>query len=243
MRTLWNVVSFLAVVHLLALVMFVAWLWRSDRLDAARIHEFREILSTTTGNPAQRDRLAAEAAARLRMEQEDEARRRDPPLPSAENVSVQYRTQQAGQLAARHVDDTRQQLQRQIDLTAQQMREQRGELEAQRQALAGDAAAAAREEKQQMDRAVKLLESLPPKQAKMKLVELVRSNRMDQAVAYLNAMNQRSAGKVLSEFKTDLENPLATELLERIRTLRLSKAAAGPEPGNAQPATTAALSP
>ncbi len=243
MRTLWNVVSFLAVVHLLALVMFIAWLWRSDRLDAARIQEFQEILSTTTGNPAQRDRLAAEAAARLRQEQEDEARRRDPPLPSAENVTVQYRTQQAGQLAARHVDDTRQQLQRQIDLTAQQVREQRAELEARRQALAGDAAAAAREEKQQMDRAVKLLESLPPKQAKMRLVELVRSNRMDQAVAYLNAMSQRSAGKVLSEFKTDLESPLATELLERIRPLRRAKGAAGPEPGNAQPAATAAISP
>jgi hypothetical protein len=243
MRTLWNVVSFLAVVHLLALLMFAGWLWRTQRLDGARIQELRSILSTTAGETRRRERDAALEAEWIRKQQEDEARRRTPPLPSGENVSVQQRTQQAAQLASRHVDDTRQQLQRQIDLTAQQLREQRAEVEAQRQALAGDAAAAAREEQQQMDRAVKLLESLPPKQAKMRLIELCRTGRMDQAVAYLNAMRERSAAKVLAEFKTDLDNPLATELLERIRTLRLPRGAAAPEPGNAQPATAAALGP
>ena len=45
MKTLWNIVSFLAVVHLLALVMFVGWLWKSGRLDGARIDELREMLA------------------------------------------------------------------------------------------------------------------------------------------------------------------------------------------------------
>ena len=57
------------------------------------------------------------------------------------------------------------------------------------------------------------------RQAKGKLIELVNTGRKDQAVAYLDAMNLRNAGKVLAEFKTAEENKLATELLERIRTL------------------------
>ena len=46
-------------------------------------------------------------------------------------------------------------------------------------------------------------------------------------MVYLDAMNQRAAGKVLAEFKTDQENKLATELLERIRTLGLRSAGTG----------------
>ena len=37
MKTAWNIVSFLAVVHLLALLMFAGWLWQTDRLDGGRI--------------------------------------------------------------------------------------------------------------------------------------------------------------------------------------------------------------
>ena len=37
MKTLWNIVSFMAVVHLLALLMFVGWLWRTERLDRGRV--------------------------------------------------------------------------------------------------------------------------------------------------------------------------------------------------------------
>ncbi len=40
-------------------------------------------------------------------------------------------------------------------------------------------------------------------------------------------MNPRLAGKVLKEFKTEEENRLATELLERIRTLGLPDGQAG----------------
>ena len=47
MKTLWNIVSFLAVVHLLAVVMFVGWLWKSGRLDEARVGELREMLAMT----------------------------------------------------------------------------------------------------------------------------------------------------------------------------------------------------
>jgi len=36
MRTVWNIISFLAVVHLLAVALFIGWLWQSQRLSAER---------------------------------------------------------------------------------------------------------------------------------------------------------------------------------------------------------------
>ena len=243
MRTLWNVVSFLAVVHLLALAMFGGWLWRTHRLDAGRLREVRSILATTVEQQQDRERLAGEEATRLDQQQQDDARRRNPPLPSVEKVNAQHRFQEAQQRAVRQVDDTRQQLTAQLELVQQQVREERSVLAAERQKLTVNAAASQQHQEEQMAKAVGLLESLPSRQARQKIVELVGSGRMDQAVAYLNAMNQRLAGKVLAEFKTDQENKLATELLERIRKLDLSKAGPGPDASNAQPASFAAGKP
>ncbi len=45
MRTLWNAFSFLAVVNLLALILVIAWLGYSDRLDRDRLEAMRDLLS------------------------------------------------------------------------------------------------------------------------------------------------------------------------------------------------------
>ncbi len=49
-------------------------------------------------------------------------------------------------------------------------------------------------------------------------MELVGTGKMDQAVAYINAMDDRKRGKLLGAFKTPVEQKLATELLEQLRT-------------------------
>jgi hypothetical protein len=66
--------------------------------------------------------------------------------------------------------------------------------------------------------AVRQYEQVPPKQGKRMIMELVVMGQVEQAVAYLDAMNVRAAGKILKEFKTDEEIKLATELLEKLRT-------------------------
>ncbi|MCL4211512.1 MAG: hypothetical protein KJZ68_12725, partial [Phycisphaerales bacterium] len=71
---------------------------------------------------------------------------------------------------------------------------------------------------EQFQRVVRLLETIPATQARDTLVELMRGGQIDDAVAYLNAMKPFAASKVLRAFKGD-EQPLATELLQRIRTL------------------------
>ena len=94
------------------------------------------------------------------------------------------------------------------------------------------AAEVSRKADEQFAKTVKLLESLPPKQAKQTIVELLSTDKADQAVAYLNAMKPRLAAKVLGAFKTTAENKLATVLLEQLRTFGLP--ADGPDDaGNA----------
>lgn len=47
MKSLWSVVSFLAVVHLLALLGFLGWMYGSDRLSLERVRTVRELFAMT----------------------------------------------------------------------------------------------------------------------------------------------------------------------------------------------------
>ena len=228
MKTLWNVVSFLAVVHLLALIMFGAWLWQTDRLDGDRIGELRSMLATTIPEARATSAQAQRDAQALRERQELEARMADPPLPSTARIDQLAEARQDSRRTDRHLENVRRQLLQQYELASQQLEQERRDLDTQQEGLQeGLAAAEAQRSDTQLTKAVKLLESLPPKLAKLRIVELVNGGRTDQAVVYLNTMNQRAAGKVMAEFKSDAENKLATELLERIRRLGLRQPEAG----------------
>ena len=50
MRVLWNMLSFLAVVNLLALAMVAGWLWKTDRLDRDRLERLRALFAQTITN-------------------------------------------------------------------------------------------------------------------------------------------------------------------------------------------------
>ncbi len=220
MKTLWNIVSFLAVVHLLALVMFVGWLWKSGRLDSARVDEFRAMLAMTIPEAQAAADRAAQEAALDRQELAEENLRRNPGLPSGDRMRTIADARQSEQRSVRRINDVKAEYARQMAQAQARIDEQRDALEARQRAI--DSGAAGERERQSADqlrKAVKLLESLPPKQVKRQIVELVNSGSKDQAVIYLDAMNQRIAGKVLAEFKTDEEVKLAKELLERVRTL------------------------
>ena len=220
MKTLWNIVSFLAVVHLLALVMFVGWLWKSGRLDGARIDELREMLAVTIPEAEAAAARAAGEAALRQQEMAAENLRQNPGLPSDLRVRAITDARQSEQRAVRRLSDVKAELARQMVQAQARIDEQQAALESERRAI-DDATAGEREQRRadQLKKAVKLLERQPPKRIKRQLIELVNSGSKGQAVIYLDAMNQRIAGKVLAEFKTDQEVKLAKELLERVRTL------------------------
>lgn len=61
MRTLWNAIAFVAVVNLLALIFAGGWMWRSGRLDRARIEAARDIFRVPIAEEAAADDAAAQA--------------------------------------------------------------------------------------------------------------------------------------------------------------------------------------
>jgi hypothetical protein len=62
MRTIWNVIAFMAIVNLLAIVFAAGWLQWSGRLDRDRMEEVREIFRRPIADETA-ERLAAEEAA------------------------------------------------------------------------------------------------------------------------------------------------------------------------------------
>ncbi|MCH8164181.1 MAG: hypothetical protein IH889_01085 [Planctomycetes bacterium] len=222
MRTAWNVFSFLAVVHLLAIAMFIGWLWHTDRLDSARLQDIQAMFAMTVPQAQAAAELAAQEAEAQRQQQEQQFRRDHPDLSSRARLQLIAETQQEADRSMRRLDDVKKQLVQQLAIAAQQADELQAQVDAERRSwLQSIEAERKRRADTQFTKAVKLLEALPPKLAKTKIVELVDSGKISQAVAYLNEMNQRAAGKLLAQFKTDEENRLATELLERLRTFGL----------------------
>lgn len=236
MKTLWNVISFLAVVHLLALAIFIAWLWNSKRLSLERVHDVREMFTVTVADAkAATAKAAAEAQAEhdKKIQQEKDAH---PPLDSAMQIQSVSLIQQQEEQSRRRLEDEKKTLAQQLAAATGQLDQKRADLDRQRVAwenLVRDD----RQRKQdgQFLQTVKQYEQVSPKQGKKMIVELVNQKQIDQAVAYLDAMNARAASKILKEFKTDPEITLATELLEKLRTFGVgaTKEAEKPPPAPA----------
>ena len=64
MKTLWNVLAFMAVVNLLAMAGFVGWLWQSQRLSVDRLEQVRELLKLTIPEQEEADEIKPQAISR-----------------------------------------------------------------------------------------------------------------------------------------------------------------------------------
>lgn len=236
MKTLWNAVSFLAVVHLLALIMFALWLWQSDRLSVERIEQARSLFASTIADA----QVAAEEAEReAQVEREaarEEAMRANPPVSSEARMQQISWIEELESRAARRLGDEHALLIAQLEGSLEQLVQREEAFRARQEAWeASVEAERARRESEQFAKAVRQYESVPPRQGKSMLIELIDAGSMEQAVAYLDAMNARAASKIISEFKTEKEITLATELLERLRKLGLDmEPSQTQEPDNAR---------
>jgi hypothetical protein len=233
MKTLWNITSFLAMVNLLALVMFGGWLWQSGRLDRERVHAIRDMLSPSDENAALEEARGVVSEEGAAVEGGEETRRATPALPSGMQVNQLSAMNTREVLTLRRLEDEKNMLVEQLRLQSQKMREEREAFDAVRAAWE-QATKADRDRKsdEQFKKTIDLYQSVPAKQAKSMLVELVDRGQTRQAIAYLDAMDTRTAAKILRELKTDTENELATELLEQLRTFGVA-AGVTKESGNA----------
>ncbi len=231
MRTIWMLISTLAIANLLALAGFVGWLQASGRLSPERLQRLREVLAPTVAaeDAAEQMKLIEAQAAAAKAQEDSKAGRA--PLTAEQRLLLTH-TQ---------IDVTTQQQQRvqreTADLIATLLQE-RTELERQRAEFQAQVEEfntrrnkiIEQEGSEQFRKAVALYGSLKPAQARTMLDALIKGGQTDQVVAYLNALQARTASKIISEFERD-QPQLAADLLERLRQRGTEFAGARPPEG------------
>lgn len=208
MKTLWNVIAFFCLVQILTILSLAAFGWHSGRLSRERLVRIREILLEP-----------ARGASNI-----DEARETGQIEPTRTGDAMRTlvaldRVEQEERLAARRLRDEHSQLSSLLDQRFAALERAEAQLAADRVAWEQQVAALrAAQDDEQFARTTRLLGELPAKQSKLQIVELVNAGGTELAVAYLNAMNARTAGRILREFKTPDEVRMAADLLDRLRT-------------------------
>ncbi|MHC4946882.1 MAG: hypothetical protein ACYTG1_01275 [Planctomycetota bacterium] len=235
MRNLWNALSFVAMVHLLAIALFGGWMWRTERLSRERVETVRSLFAVSV---PEAERRAEEAAAEAAIPEDAEASTDG--RSAARRLADAFADHESREQAIRRLKDEKRLLLEQLERQSTDIDEERAAFERERSSwLAATDLERQQRTDEQRARAVSMLEGLPPKQAMAHLVALSSDGRMDQAVAYLNDMSPRVARKVLAQFRTDAESRLATELLERIRTLGMEAGGSGGTEAAPEPAPDA----
>ncbi|MFO0828876.1 MAG: hypothetical protein U0572_12110 [Phycisphaerales bacterium] len=235
MKTLWNLVSVIAVVNLLAVAGLVLWLVGSGRVDRDRFVAVKELLAAPRAEP-----LVKTVATKPADESRDIT-------PTEARISAQDRAERQLALNLRRLHDEREQLAKSLSDGEKDLASRVKSFETERKTWE-DATSQMRKDAtgEQFRKAVKMLESVTAKQAKDWLLDLCSAGATDQAVAYLDAMSPYKAANVMKTFKTDTENKLATDLLERLRQrtpdARLKNAATA-APSNADASDASSDSP
>jgi hypothetical protein len=220
MKTLWSIVTVMAVANLLALGGFVGWLGGTGRIDESRLRELRELFAPTVADAA-----AARAAAELEAGQEaDQARRQErltnPPLTAS---AILASREIAADAAAQEVLRVRQEVrerQAELQLEAERLSEERAAFiaerdawqsrrDAERQRVAGE----------QFTQLVALFSTLKPREARDLILEMEARGERADVVRLLDALEVRAAAKIVSELRTPEQRRLASELLARLRDL------------------------
>jgi hypothetical protein len=228
MNSFLKLVIVLAAAHLLAVAGFFGWLAASGRIDAARLERLRELFAKPVAVEAKERREAEAKAAEAATDAELMQRLRELPLASADRSETGSRAEERIELGLRACENLEQQI--------------RGFEERKAAWEASIAADKERETDEQFRKAVRLVESMPPKQARAWILELVKSGKTETAVAYLDAMTGAKASNLLKSFKGDDETKVATELLERLRMLGLESEARAERTNGAKTADTPAES-
>jgi len=243
MNSFLKLVIVLAAAHLLAVAGFFGWLAASGRIDAARLERLRELFAKPVAVEAKERREAEAKAAEAATDAELMQRLRELPLASADRSETGSRAEERIELGLRAFEDKTRRLREELRKDGENLEQQiRGFEERKAAWEASIAADKERETDEQFRKAVRLVESMPPKQARAWIRELVKSGKTETAVAYLDAMTGAKASNLLKSFKGDDETKVATELLERLRMLGLESEARAERTNGAKTADTPAES-
>lgn len=218
MTKVWNIVAFLAVMNLIAVGCFMAWLFGSGRMDAERLERTRLIFHVPIEQESS-ERVAAEEAEAIALEmaQEQASLVRLPagsnqPIDSLEAIEMHRQRMERRFRSDLERDRT--------ELLDFERRLAAREADLKRRLSAFEASRTDRrtaEEKIEFTRVTKLLESLPAKSSKEYLVLMCGDGQMADAVDYLRAMRPGTRTSIFAAMKSEEDMQLASALLKSLR--------------------------
>ncbi len=227
MRTLWNILSVIAIANLLALVGFVGWLRMSDRISVERVRDLREVISETLSDKHAREAAAKAAEEAAALAAAEKARHENEPVRAAELLRIKLEAGEADQERLnkwrREVDDLKATLQRdldRLDAARKALEDEQANFDARKKKIAEEEGSA------MFKKTLATYEGVKSAVAASMMMQLLRPNGgsgpldvagTDTAVSYLNAMEDRTRTKIITEFQKQ-DPALAAELLERLRT-------------------------
>jgi hypothetical protein len=219
MRSLWQAISILAVLHLLLLIAVAGWLYGTERINRQRLERLRDVFALTIEQ--EKEKKAAEEAEAQKAAEEAERLARHAGLGPQSTAQRLAQTQIRDELMLRQMERTVAEindLRNSLKLAQDRMEKEKAELLAARREVEQRLAELqGRFDDEGFQKNIDLFERLPGKQVKEIFLDLAAKGQADQVVAYLQAMQPRKAAGVLKEFKTEQEVALAVELTERLR--------------------------
>lgn len=233
MKTIWNILSVLAVANMLAIIGFVAWLASSQRISMDRVRSIREALVETVPAELERKKGEEQKAEGAKADAEAAVKAARPPMTAAEKVATR--------IEATELDMQRyKKLQSDIEAIQVSLRAQQDQLAADRRAFDEErkqfekfkAETAERELSAQFKKTLAAFEAMEVKAAVATLKELLspmgaktaESQRL--TVGYLNAMSPSKRNDILGNLGKTEPN-LAAELLEALRKFGVPEKPAG----------------
>lgn len=228
MKSLWLIISAVALANVLAIGGLIGWLAATDRLNQDRVQKIREMLAKPIAAEEQ-ERLAAEAAAKAADDDQARAiRLAAAPVPASAQLATD---REEAELALQRMLRR----QREIDDLGAQLVRRQDDLDQREKALEQRIAAFEAEKQRyleiegagQFQAALETLEGLKAKEAKALLRTMLDQGQSEQVVAYLARMDERKRSAIVSEFAKE-QAELAADLLERLRTRGVSSAAVQP---------------
>lgn len=224
MKSIWVIISTLALANLLALGGFVGWLAATGRVSRERVEAVRAIFSTTVADETTA-KAEADKAAKAEKEQAAQAEKLStPPVPAEERIKQQQEDAEVKRQTRQRLDSDLKSLRTFLVRENDRLQKWENDLRAQ------EAAFAAEQKKiretagsEQFKKAMATLAGVKPKEAQSILSELLAQNKQDEVISYLDAMDERARSKVLAEFNK-ADPKVAAELLERLRTRGIASA-------------------
>lgn len=222
MKMLLTAISAVATLNLLAMGGLVGYLAATGRIDARRLTELRESFAETIAERDAREAAAEAAAEAERLAAEQRAKEAQAPVPTADILATRLEHNQADIVRLEAI-------RREVEILQETLRRERRALDEEKASLKRDRQQFEQarrivmqtEGDSQFRKALATYEALKPDRAQLAFAQLIEQGEIDQVVAYLNAMQERTRTKLIDEFLRE-DPAVATDLLERLRVRGIS---------------------